>query len=104
MFAGEQSATACGSILQLNCVRHTTGGDIDQTLANRLLAALPRVERQSLLAHCEYVELTAPMPLQNGQERLRHAFFPVDSTISVLAPGDQGCCRTATAAGRPTCR
>jgi hypothetical protein len=58
-------------------------------LANRLLAALPRVERQSLLAHCEYVELTAPLPLQNGQDRLRHAYFPVDSTISVLAPADR---------------
>jgi hypothetical protein len=58
-------------------------------LANRLLAALPRVERQSLLAHCEYVELTAPLPLAGGQERLRHAYFPVDSTISVLAPGDR---------------
>ncbi len=62
---------------------------IDQTLANRLLAALPRVERQSLLAHCEYVELTAPLPLQEGHGRLRHAYFPVDSTISVLAPADK---------------
>lgn len=65
------------------------GGYIDQTLANRLLAALPRVERQSLLAHCEYVELTAPLPLQDGHGRLRHAYFPVDSTISVLAPADK---------------
>ena len=59
---------------------------IDQTLANRLLAGLPRVERQALLAHCEYVELTAPLPLEEGRGRLRHAYFPVDSTISVLAP------------------
>jgi hypothetical protein len=29
------------------------------------------------------------LPLQNGQGRLRHAYFPVDSTISVLAPGDK---------------
>src|SRR6185369_6882008 len=73
-----------------HCVRRQhQGGDIDQTLANRLLAALPRVERQSLLAHCEYVELTAPLPLQEGQGRLRHAYFPVDSTISVLAPADR---------------
>jgi len=54
-----------------------------------LVAALPRVERHSLLAHCEFVELTAPLPLQEGQGRLRHAYFPVDSTISVLAPGDK---------------
>lgn len=54
-----------------------------------MLAALPRVERQSLLAHCEYVELTAPLPLQEEQGRLRHTYFPVDSTISVLAPADE---------------
>jgi hypothetical protein len=59
---------------------------IDQTLGNRLLAGLPRVERQALLAHCDFVELTAPLPLEEGNGRLRHAYFPVDSTISVLAP------------------
>lgn len=62
---------------------------IDQTLGNRLLAALPRVERQSLLAHCEFVELTAPLPLAPAGGRLHHAYFPVDSTISVLAPVDE---------------
>lgn len=51
-----------------------------------MLAGLPRVERQALLAHCEYVALTAPLPLEEGNGRLRHAYFPVDSTISVLAP------------------
>ncbi|RYF68828.1 MAG: hypothetical protein EOO29_34465, partial [Comamonadaceae bacterium] len=59
---------------------------IDQTLGNRLLAGLPRVERQALLAHCEYVQLMAPLPLDEGAGRLTHAYFPVDSTISVLAP------------------
>lgn len=90
LFAGEQSP-ARSSVYAATQVAFaaSTGGDIDQTLANRLLAALPRVERQALLAHCEYVELTAPMPLQDGQGRLRHAFFPVDSTISVLAPGER---------------
>jgi len=90
VFAGEQSPWALALYPASNCIRrHHQGGDIDQTLANRLLAALPRVERQSLLAHCEYVELTAPLPLQEGQGRLRHAYFPVDSTISVLAPADR---------------
>lgn len=90
LFAGEQMQGPAPSMLvpQLRSPS-TTGGDIDQTLANRLLAALPRVERQSLLAHCEYVQLTAPLPLQEERGRLRHAFFPVDSTISVLAPGDR---------------
>lgn len=59
---------------------------IDQTLGNRLLAGLPRVERQAVLAHCEYVQLRAPLPLEEDAGRLRHAYFPVDSTISVLAP------------------
>lgn len=59
---------------------------IDHTLGNRLLAGLPLVERQALLAHCEYVELMAPLPLDDGAGRLAHAYFPVDSTISVLAP------------------
>jgi CRP-like cAMP-binding protein len=82
----ERAAPLPYSVSQLHS---KSGGVIDQTLANRLLAALPRVERQSLLAHCEYVELTAPLPLQEAQGRLRHAYFPVDSTISVLAPADR---------------
>lgn len=92
LFAGEQNVPAGRPILPpVHRVHYRTmsGGDIDQTLANRLLAALPRVERQALLAHCDYVELTAPLPLQEEQGRLRHAYFPVDSTISVLAPGDK---------------
>jgi CRP-like cAMP-binding protein len=55
-------------------------------LANRLLAALPPVERQCLLAHCEWVELASPLPLDSGHAAQRHAYFPVDCTISVLAP------------------
>jgi CRP-like cAMP-binding protein len=88
LFAGEQSPAPGRVYSAAPALARPTGGDIDQTLANRLLAALPHVERRSLLAHCEIVELTAPMPLQQGQGRLRHAYFPVDSTISVLAPGE----------------
>jgi hypothetical protein len=62
---------------------------IDQTPGNRLLAGLPRVERQALLAHCDYVRLAAALPLEQPPGRLRHAYFPVDSTISVLAPAGQ---------------
>jgi hypothetical protein len=50
---------------------------------------LPHVERQSLLAHCEWVELKAPLPVDSGPPSHRHAFFPVDSTISVLAPDSE---------------
>jgi hypothetical protein len=76
------------SVRWVHCAFIQREAIIDQTLANRLLAALPRVERQSLLAHCEYVSLTAPLPLMEAQGQLRHAYFPVDSTISVMAPVD----------------
>ncbi len=88
---GEQSARRRGPILLLGCGAHLFRRRIiDQTLGNRLLAGLPRVERQAVLAHCEYVKLTGALPLESDQEkaqgRLHHAYFPVDSTISVLAP------------------
>jgi len=58
---------------------------IDPTLGNRLLAGLPRVERQALLAHAQLVTLTAPSQLDQGHG-VRHAWFPVDCTISLLVP------------------
>jgi hypothetical protein len=88
LFAGEQYAREAALILLMGACALIREAIIDQTLANRLLAALPRVERQSLLAHCEFVSLTAPLPLTEGGGQLRHAYFPVDSTISVMAPVD----------------
>jgi CRP-like cAMP-binding protein len=53
--------------------------------ANRLLAALPGKDRQNLLALGEPVELAFGEMLAKPGEQIRHAYFPAQSSISVLA-------------------
>ena len=55
---------------------------------NHLIAALPRQERQNLLARCEQVELSLGAVLCSPGERIRDVFFPVESFISLIAPID----------------
>jgi CRP-like cAMP-binding protein len=55
---------------------------------NRLLASLPRHDRQHLLARCEQVDLRFGDVLCTPGQHIRHVFFPTDSFISLITPID----------------
>jgi len=56
--------------------------------ANRLLAVLPRKDRQHFLAGCEQVELVFADVLCDPGDPVRHVYFPTDSYISLVRPVD----------------
>jgi CRP-like cAMP-binding protein len=59
---------------------------------NRLLAALPRKDREQLLAKCEEIELTFAEVLYCAGELIPHVYFPAGSFISLVTPLDGGAC------------
>jgi len=56
---------------------------------NRLIALLPPVERARLLALCEPVQLSLSQVLCERGDTTAHAYFPVDSFISMVTQLDQ---------------
>ena len=55
---------------------------------NRLLQALPGVDRRRLLAACETVQLAFADRLYTPPQRLSHVYFPVSGIISLIMPID----------------
>jgi CRP-like cAMP-binding protein len=55
---------------------------------NRLLAELPAADRRRLLANCDPVDLVAGDSLAEPGDAVRHAFFPIDSFISLITALD----------------
>lgn len=55
-------------------------------MANRLLEALPLVDRQRVVAGCEQVRLAFADVLCERGQRTRYAYFPTGGFISLLAP------------------
>ncbi len=60
------------------------------TANNLLLAALPRKDREQLLAHCEQVELPFAEELYHAGERIHNVYFPTGSIITLMTPIDEG--------------
>lgn len=58
-------------------------------ISNLLLAALPRIDRDQLLARCELVEMQAGESLYEAGEPIRFVFFPTGSFASLLARTDK---------------
>lgn len=56
--------------------------------ANRLLGALPSIDRHRVLAHCDEVELLFSRVLNHPGNALEHVYFPLTCFISVIMPID----------------
>lgn len=66
----------------------------------QLLAALPDVERNALMADCETVELTFGEVLFQPGDTVTHVYFPINSFISLIAVINGGTRLEVAMAGR----
>jgi len=58
------------------------------SISNRLLSALPRRDRDRVLGHCDEVKLTFGQILYEQGDPVTQVYFPLDSFISLLTPGE----------------
>jgi hypothetical protein len=65
----------------------TSTGDVVLP-SNRLIAALPPRDRARLLARCDQVDLVMGDVIGEPGSRVHHAYFPIRSFISLIAPAD----------------
>lgn len=65
---------------------------VGPTAVNRLLAALPRKDREHFLAGCESVDLEFAEILTEPGECIRQVYFPTQSFISMVAPINHHAC------------
>jgi CRP-like cAMP-binding protein len=54
--------------------------------ANHLLASLPDVERDALMAHMRPTHLTVKTVLFDPGQTISHVYFPIDGVISLVTP------------------
>lgn len=69
-------------------IPNTQNSCAPSALENRLLAALPRKDREHFLSGCEQVELVFGTILCTHGETIRHVYFPTESIISLMTPAD----------------
>jgi CRP-like cAMP-binding protein len=57
-------------------------------VTNRVLDALPRKEREHVLAQCETVEFMSGEVLYRAGEAVAHVYFPAGGFVSLMAPAN----------------
>src|SRR5690349_13565041 len=76
-----------GDLIDLAGVKHGNRVSTNKRApdSNLLLAALPG---QRLTADLTPVHLAFAQPLYEAGQRIRHVYFPIDSFVSLIAPGE----------------
>lgn len=72
--------------LRVSALRTATREPPPATADNLLLAALPCRDLRHFLDRCEPIELVLSQVLNEPGERIRHAYFPTSSYVSLIAP------------------
>jgi CRP-like cAMP-binding protein len=57
---------------------------MEGAMGNRLIAALPQVERQLILKHAKPVRLEFNQVIYEAGEKIEYTYFPIDSVVSAL--------------------